>query len=122
MGFLLYARTAPAVTKMGAQGWRFAAFVPFLAALWACSAWTPQPAQTGFTTEQASEVFAAGYDSISEYYIDRIEMPALALHGMEGLHKLDPDLSVVSGEGKLTLAVGRAQIGEFPIPQSNDPL
>src|SRR5258708_20677187 len=108
MGFLLYARTAPTVTKMGAQGWRFAAFVPFLAALWACSAWTPQPAQTGFTTEQASEVFAAGYDSISEYYIDRIEMPPLALHGMEGLHKLHPHLTVVSAQRNLTLPVAPA--------------
>ncbi|MBI1776951.1 MAG: S41 family peptidase [Proteobacteria bacterium] len=121
MRFFLGLVVKHAQTKAGLPGSRFAILLPVLSALWACAVWTPLPATTGFTSEQAVEVFAAGYDSISEYYIDRVELPSLALHGMEGLHKIDPDLNVVRADSKLTLAVGRAQIGEFNVPQSNDP-
>ena len=73
-----------------------------------------------FLARDAARIFTAGYDNISEYYLDPVDLPSLALHGMQGLSQLDPNFAVTALPDRLQLTVGRAVIGEFPVPPQND--
>jgi carboxyl-terminal processing protease len=73
-----------------------------------------------FLARDAARVFTAGYDNISEYYLDPVDLHSLAVHGMQGLSQVDPSFAVTPLPDRLQLTVGRAVIGEFPVPQQND--
>lgn len=73
-----------------------------------------------FLARDAARIFTAGYDNIGEYYLDPVDMRSLAVHGMQGLSQLDPNFAVTPLQDRLQLTVGRAVIGEFPVPQEND--
>lgn len=53
-----------------------------------------------FKSFQATEVFAAGYASISEKYIEKISIEDIAIEGLRGLGSIDPDLTIVISRAK----------------------
>lgn len=73
-----------------------------------------------FLARDAARVFTAGYDNIGEYYLEPVDLGSLAVHGMQGLSQLDPNFAVTPLNDRLQLTVGRAVIGEFPVPPEND--
>jgi carboxyl-terminal processing protease len=85
-----------------------------------CASSTDQlPAAAGL--ERARDVFGVGYDGLSDYYIDRIDLRKLTLHGLAGLKTLEPGFAFTADDGQLTLAVGNAEGRRFPLPAGDDP-
>jgi carboxyl-terminal processing protease len=71
--------------------------------------------------ERARDVFSAGYDGLSDYYIDRLDMRKLTLHGLNGLKTLDPSFAFTADDRQLTLAYGKNESRSFPLPGGDDP-
>ncbi|HYB10813.1 MAG TPA: S41 family peptidase [Alphaproteobacteria bacterium] len=70
----------------------------------------------------AGEVIDAGYTHISERYVDNVPMSEVALAGMQGIEKIDPQLHVAleNNEIRLTDADNKV-VKEFPVPSGQDP-
>ncbi len=99
----------------------------FAAVLLVClsSACAPQriaPEDTGtvFSTDLVTEVFTAGYSSISDKYIDKVSMAVLALEGMRGLGTIDPGLVVSRRQNTIILTDNDRVVARFPAPPDND--
>jgi len=89
----------------------------FLAAGCASSDQLPQLAGL----DRAHDVFGAGYDGLSDYYIDRLDMRKLTLHGLNGLKTLDPNFAFTADDRQITLAYGKSEPRIFAFPGGDDP-
>jgi carboxyl-terminal processing protease len=90
----------------------------FAGLLAGCASLTEAPvAELEAFSEQASEkVFAAGYGSITEKYIEPVAIDSIALDGMRGLASLDPALTVEQREDGIALVRSEEVQARFPIP------
>ena len=88
----------------------------------ACAPRLTLPKETGavFSTDSATEVFTAGYSSISEKYIDTISLAVIALEGMRGLSTIDPGLTVSRRQNTIILTDNDRVVARFPAPRDND--
>lgn len=67
-----------------------------------------------------AEIFAAGYASITEKYIEAVPAATLAMEGMRGLGAIDPALTVRRSEDVVILATSERTIARFPAPADDD--
>ncbi len=67
-----------------------------------------------------AEIFAAGYASITEKYIEAVPAATLAMEGMRGLGAIDPALTVRRSEDVVVLATSDRTIARFPAPADDD--
>lgn len=67
-----------------------------------------------------AEIFAAGYASITEKYIDAVPAATLAMEGMRGLGAIDPALTVRRAGDVIVLAASEHTIARFPAPADDD--
>ncbi len=65
-------------------------------------------------------IFAAGYASITEKYIEAVSAATLAMEGLRGLGAIDPALTVRRSEDVLVLAASDSTIARFPAPADDD--
>ncbi len=56
-----------------------------------------------YDLRRATRLFAAGYQDISDVYIEDVDIPGLALAGIEGLRSLDPELRIEQEHQRLIL-------------------
>jgi carboxyl-terminal processing protease len=104
--------------KSRTRPWAFgAALLPILVA---CA--TPDLPPGAFSKDRAADVFAYGYDRINDYYYERVNIRSLALHGLRGLNRIDPDIKITDTDGRVVLAVGAATVGDFTAPPAEDSL
>jgi carboxyl-terminal processing protease len=81
----------------------------------------PPPEPPGrFSKEAAREVFAAGYGSIAEKYIEAVSLRALGVEGVRGLGTIDPSLTVEETADGVQLSQGGRAVARFPSPADND--
>ncbi len=66
-------------------------------------------------------VFSVGYSRISEIYLQPVDLRMLTLDGLNGLMRLDPTVGINLSDTALRLKVGDGLVGEFPLPDRNDP-
>jgi carboxyl-terminal processing protease len=71
--------------------------------------------------ERARDIFSAGYDGLNDYYIDRLDMRKLTLHGLNGLKSLDPSFGFTADDRQITLAYGKNESRSFVLPGGDDP-
>jgi len=70
----------------------------------------------------AGEVIDAGYTHISQRYVDNVPMSEVALAGMEGVEKIDPQLHVARADGEIELTDGDNRVvKDFTVPNGEDP-
>ena len=67
-----------------------------------------------------AEIFAAGYASITEKYLEAVPAATLAMEGMRGLGAIDPALTVRRSEDVVVLATSDRTIARFPAPADDD--
>jgi len=67
-----------------------------------------------------AEIFAAGYATITEKYIEAVPAATLAMEGMRGLGAIDPALTVRRSEDVVVLAASERTIARFPAPADDD--
>lgn len=73
-----------------------------------------------FARGEAVEVFAVGYGSITDKYIEKVTPSSLALEGMRGLASIDPELSVVRTGDTIAVASSGGTTVDFPAPGDSD--
>jgi carboxyl-terminal processing protease len=72
-----------------------------------------------FTREDAQRMFTHGYVSVSSRYIERVDMAAFVVAGLQGLTRFDPALDVDSADGAVIVRQGQRRIARFPQPEEN---
>lgn len=70
--------------------------------------------------DRSRDVFGVGYDGLSDYYIDRLDMRRLTLHGLNGLKTIDPAFAFTADDRQVTLG-GKAEARRIAIPSGDDP-
>ena len=71
--------------------------------------------------DRARDVFGVGYDGLSDYYIDRVDMRKLALHGLNGLKTLDPAFAFTADDRQIRLTYGKTDVRPITLPTGDDP-
>jgi len=69
---------------------------------------------------EAEEIFAAGFSSIADKYLDEISVEAIALEGMRGLNALDPGIVVAQDDDTLEIRYQQRTIARLPAPEGDD--
>lgn len=69
---------------------------------------------------EAEEVFAAGFRSIADKYIDEVSVETLAIEGFKGLNALDPGIAIRHNGDTLEVQLHRRTISELPLPEADD--
>ncbi|MSP48580.1 MAG: PDZ domain-containing protein [Alphaproteobacteria bacterium] len=77
------------------------------------------PLAAGF--DGARDVFGVGYNGLTDYYIDRLDLRKLTFHGLNGLKSLDPAFAFTADDRELTLALGKTESRTFALPGDDDP-
>lgn len=88
------------------------------ALLAACALQAPPKTASESLPEQ---VFAVGYQRITDLYVRPVDLGQLTLAGFRGLSRLDSSLTVDRGRSGFRLARGGTLAAELPSPSSNDP-
>lgn len=71
--------------------------------------------------DRARDVFGVGYDGLSDYYIDRLDMRKLTLHGLNGLKTIDPAFGFTADDRQITLTHGKSDARRIQLPGGDDP-
>ncbi len=74
----------------------------------------------GFSRPAAREVIAAGFENITERYIEPIAPEAFAPEGMRGLGAIDPEFAIEQTPDTITVKIGADVIGRFALPGDGD--
>jgi len=69
---------------------------------------------------QTTEVFAAGYGSITEKYFDNVDLDKIALEGMKGFGAIDPALTVTRDGEFAVLMTDDGEVARLPAPALDD--
>ncbi len=98
-------------------GWIALAFSSL--GLISCVAPVEQPGKA-FPAEAAERVFALGYQSIDERYVDPVEIGTLAIAGLAGLATLDSEISVTRKGDAVELRGPYGVLATFERPDDSD--
>ena len=82
-----------------------------LAFLTACAPPRPLVDATLFNREDAAEVFSAGFEGITSFYIEETDLPSLAVAGLSGLQSLDNTISITDRGELIVIAHNEHEIG-----------
>ena len=78
------------------------------------------PANDEYETARAGRLFAMGFQDVSDIYIENVDIPGLALAGLENLSGIDPEVSVQRGPNALILKVSGKTLRSFSLPGQKD--
>ncbi len=86
----------------------------------ACAAPRPLSDPMAFNRDDAAEVFSAGFEGITSFYIEETDLPSLAVAGLSGLKSLDTAITV-SDRGDL-IVIGRNghEVAALSLPDADD--
>ncbi len=73
-----------------------------------------------YTSQAAKRIFTAGYGSITEKYIEPVDIKSIALNGIRGLGALDPALTVEERDGGIVLMRSDKIQARFTLPATRD--
>jgi carboxyl-terminal processing protease len=77
-------------------------------------------ASRDYDVGRATRVFSTGYQDVVDVYIEDVVAPDLAIAGLDGLSRIDPDVSVSYHERRLRLQIDGNATNEFDAPRPND--
>ena len=69
---------------------------------------------------RATRLFSVGYQDISDVYIEEVDIPELALAGIEGLRSLDPELRIERKQQRVTLVREGGPAESLDLPERED--
>jgi len=97
----------------------FAVGVAAAALLAACVAAQPT-GDDAFSAERTTQEFAAGYEAISERYVDKTAISTVALAGLGGLSVLDPEIEIDRDGDKVEMRRAGVLLSSFAAPGDDD--
>ena len=74
----------------------------------------------GYQNDRATRLFAAGFQDVSDIYIEDVSMADLALAGMENLSTIDPDIKVERSGALLAVSVKGKPTRNLSLPNRGD--
>ena len=86
-----------------------------------CASSSDQLPASAAGLDRARDVFGVGYDGLNDYYIDRLDMRKLTLHGLNGLKTIDPAFAFTADDRQITIAHGKPDARSIQIPGGDDP-
>lgn len=90
-----------------------------MALLLGCSA--PDSNLVQFSQVSSEQMLRAGFSDIQQIYIDEPKVADLAIAGLRGLRKIDPDVDVVQKSDVVAMRRGGNVAGFAHMPKDNDP-
>jgi carboxyl-terminal processing protease len=91
-----------------------------IALLTACAADT-RPATVTAVPVFGERMFAFGYRKLASEYLTPVDLGDLTVSGLRGLSRLDDGVDVTRTTDRLVIKAGPTPVGEFDLPQGNDP-
>lgn len=88
--------------------------------LGACATSTPDTVMVEPDGPLVISVFSEGYESITDYYLQRIDLADLTVDGLSGLSTIDERLGVSRDDDVIQMLADGAVIGEFPLPAARN--
>ncbi|MBI3517367.1 MAG: S41 family peptidase [Proteobacteria bacterium] len=80
-----------------------------------------EPRQPGeYSTNAARHIFATGLENIDRMYIDPVLVSTIALHGMQALSSLDPEVKVERNGDTVRLTAGPKLAASYIAPADHD--
>lgn len=79
----------------------------------------PSPHRQSSAVEH-EDIFAVGFRSISERYIDPVSVGEIAMHGLQGFAALDPAIHIKHNGKNVDLTINGEQIRRLPTPGADD--
>ena len=73
-----------------------------------------------YESDRANRLFAAGFQDVSDIYIEDVSIESLAMAGMENLSTLDPAIKIVRESGQLALTVDGRPASNLALPPRGD--
>jgi len=100
---------------------RRAGFAVGILLLGACATSAPNSALVETDGPLRASVFSEGYDSISDFYLRRLDLGDLTVDGLGGLSAIDERLGAVRQDNTVQVLSEGVVIGEFPAPAARNP-
>lgn len=75
---------------------------------------------TSYDISRATRVFSAGYQDVTDIYIEDLKMGTLAVAGLDGLSNIDPDISTAYHDDIVMVSLDEQEIGHFKVPSQGD--
>ena len=80
---------------------------------------TEQPAES-FARPAVADVIVAGFDNISDKYIEKVTLSRIGIEGLRGLGAIDPAISLRKEGDEIVLRNGSTEIGRMQQPEETD--
>jgi carboxyl-terminal processing protease len=109
--------SAPATRSLAAI--RAFAGTMTMALLLGCSA--PDSTLVQFSQVSSEQMLRAGFSDIQQIYIDEPKVADLAIAGLRGLRKIDPDVDIIRKSDLVSIRRGDSVAGFAHMPKDNDP-
>ncbi len=91
-----------------------------LAFLTACAAPRPPLDPMVFNRDDAAEVFSAGFEGITSFYIEETDLPSLAVAGLSGLKNLDNAITVTDHGDLIVIGRDGHEVAALSVPDADD--
>ncbi|MGF1629590.1 MAG: S41 family peptidase [Kiloniellaceae bacterium] len=77
-------------------------------------------APVGYDEARAQRLFTAGYQNVSDIYIEEVSVADMATAGMSSLASIDPAIGIQHSGNRLRISIDGAQMASYPTPDPND--
>jgi carboxyl-terminal processing protease len=77
-------------------------------------------APLGYDEARAERLFTAGYQDVSDIYIEEVSVADLATSGMSSLASIDPAIGIQNDGSRLRVSIDGNQMASYPLPAPND--
>lgn len=73
-----------------------------------------------YDRDSAAEVFSAGFEGITSFYIEETDLPSLAVAGLHGMQKLDSAVTVTDRGDQVVIGHDGRDVAAFTVPEPDD--
>lgn len=73
-----------------------------------------------FNRDDAAEVFSAGFEGITRFYLEEMDLPSLAVAGLSGLKGLDSALTVTDRGDLIVIGRNGHEVAALAVPDADD--
>ncbi|MGF1593466.1 MAG: S41 family peptidase [Kiloniellaceae bacterium] len=85
----------------------------------ACASQDSTP-PVGYDESRAHRLFTAGYQDVTDVYIEEVAVADLAVAGMSSLASIDPAIGIQSDGTRLRVTIDGHQMASYPVPDPSD--
>jgi len=73
-----------------------------------------------YDRDAATEVFSAGFEGITSFYIEETDLPSLVVTGLQGMRKIDDAVTVTDRGDQVIVGHNGRDVAAFTVPDADD--